>query len=282
MRCIHKVDHQVRANGSTFHGWHPCGRCMPCRVNRSREWQTRLLMESYSHLESVFVTLTYALDPVTVEKSQLQKFLKRLRKRMEPIAFRYFAVGEYGEVRSRPHYHLLLFGVGLDHEVMIQKSWPQGFVKIDELNAARCRYITKYTIKRMTQPGSYSDGRNPEFAIMSRKPSLGRKMLQSVMDSASGAGLSLDTGLSRDTSVKVQRTMLPGSIRLGGRIHRMDRNFSVLLSESLGSAPRNSLRKALGKQVKSWTEPLHPGYSFDQELESLQKAKSVMRKKGSL
>lgn len=38
---------------------YPCGKCMPCRVNRQREWAARLVLESLCHPRSAFVTLTY-------------------------------------------------------------------------------------------------------------------------------------------------------------------------------------------------------------------------------
>ena len=48
-----------------------------------------------------------------LRKTDLQLFLKRLRyyvtKRLPKEKVRYYAVGEYGPVHFRPHYHLLLF-----------------------------------------------------------------------------------------------------------------------------------------------------------------------------
>lgn len=80
--------------------------------------------------QNCFVTLTYNNENLpadgSLDKSHLQKFFKRLRKKTR---FRYFACGEYGEVCrtcgkssplckcarfiksiGRPHYHVCIFG----------------------------------------------------------------------------------------------------------------------------------------------------------------------------
>lgn len=40
----------------------PCGKCIPCLINRKRLWKHRLILESYCHDKSAFVTLTYNDD----------------------------------------------------------------------------------------------------------------------------------------------------------------------------------------------------------------------------
>lgn len=106
-----------------------CGNCMGCRIDRSREWANRCLLELQYHQSAYFVTLTYSDDfvPVshyadpstgeaqpslTLRKRDLQLFFKRLRKRhVKPL--RYFAAGEYGGKTLRPHYHAIIFGLEL-------------------------------------------------------------------------------------------------------------------------------------------------------------------------
>ncbi len=279
MRCLYPQSKSTFFNGAEYQFKHACGQCRACRVRRSQEWVTRLMMESYSHSESVFTTLTYAEDRVSVAKRDLQKFLKRLRSRLAPDRFRYFAVGEYGERTGRPHYHIMLFGVGVGQESNIEEAWRNGFIKVDELNRARCRYIVKYTIKRLTQPDAFSDGRSPEFALMSRKPSLGRAMLQSAMECARRSGIYIDTGHSARKSERVMLSTLPGCIRLDGRIHPLDRNFKLLLQEGLGAPMRNSLKKAVIRSV----QPMEPAIVGMQEAEKTQnELVSVSRKRGSL
>ena len=74
------------------------------------------MIEAGQHTDNAFVTLTYADDQLPDGNSlcpeDVTKFLKRLRKRIDPVKIRYFLCGEYGEgSTSRPHYHLILFGL---------------------------------------------------------------------------------------------------------------------------------------------------------------------------
>ena len=74
----------------------PCGYCMSCRVARNREWAARLLHEKTNHKHSAFLTLTFAPENIppldSIQKDTLQKFLKRLRKSLEPRKFGISAV----------------------------------------------------------------------------------------------------------------------------------------------------------------------------------------------
>ena len=89
----------------------PCGQCIGCRLERTRDWAVRMMHESSLHSDNSFVTLTYDDDKLPfrgqLRYRDVQLFLKRLRKQG---GFRFFCTGEYGEVFSRPHYHLALFG----------------------------------------------------------------------------------------------------------------------------------------------------------------------------
>lgn len=91
----------------------PCGRCIGCRLERSRKWAMRCVMEASLHDANSFITLTYDNDHVPSDMSlrpkDLQDFFKRLRKRIG-VPIRYFACGEYGEHTQRPHYHAIIFG----------------------------------------------------------------------------------------------------------------------------------------------------------------------------
>lgn len=109
----------------------PCGQCIGCRLDRSRQWANRCLLELEYHDSAYFVTLTYDdahlplrpyADPSTGEasataatlmKSDFQKFMKRLRKAFPDDTIRFFACGEYGPSTFRPHYHAIIFGLHL-------------------------------------------------------------------------------------------------------------------------------------------------------------------------
>ncbi|QXP07859.1 MAG: replication initiator protein [Arizlama microvirus] len=92
-----------------------CGQCMACRLQRREEWVTRLAQESIYWENMMFLTLTYDKNHLpengSIKKVDLQLFLKRLRKNIEPLKIKYFACGDYGENTARPHYHLLIFGL---------------------------------------------------------------------------------------------------------------------------------------------------------------------------
>ena len=80
----------------------------------------------------MFLTLTYNDDnlpsDVGLHKDDLQRFFKRLRKALDTKKIRYFACGEYGDTTSRPHYHAIVFGLGLNEidKKYVTDAWPLG------------------------------------------------------------------------------------------------------------------------------------------------------------
>ena len=121
----------------------PCGKCIGCRLEYSRQWANRCMLELQYHDSSYFVTLTYneehvprsyygnpetgeALPSLTLCKRDFQLFMKRLRKRFSDDTIRFFMCGEYGPTTFRPHYHAILFGLHLDDLVPFSRS-EQGF-----------------------------------------------------------------------------------------------------------------------------------------------------------
>lgn len=154
----------------------PCGMCMSCRLARVRDWSARLLDEDSSWKSSVFITITYDNDHLpltncgrsTLVKSDLQKFIKRLRKHMElegrdsafkgtvlpgksPPLLRYFACGEYGDEYGRPHYHLIVFGLSPSDRNLILKCWDKCDVRrvtTTPVIIERIHYVTSYVQKK--------------------------------------------------------------------------------------------------------------------------------------
>lgn len=178
-----------------------CGQCLPCRINRRRVWAWRMVLESYCHEESSFVTLTYdeanVPDGGTLDPRHLQLFLKKLRKaRSAPL--RFFAVGEYGDHSERPHYHLALFGLGMDGRDDVDRAWGRGHVLLGELNEKTTAYIAGYVVKKMTHANDARlNGRRPEFARMSLRPGIGApamKTLAKSMDNPHGQAEVQNTG----------------------------------------------------------------------------------------
>lgn len=59
----------------------PCGRCIGCRLERSRQWALRCVHENQLHEESAFVTLTYDdahLPPGGTLKKKTSKTLRNV------------------------------------------------------------------------------------------------------------------------------------------------------------------------------------------------------------
>lgn len=159
-----------------------CGQCMPCRLNRRRLWSARIMLEAQKHDFSYFVTLTYDKEHVpsdgSVDPKELQMFLKRLRTAIAPNRVRFYGVGEYGDRRGRPHYHLALFGlpagtVGRAKE-LVDAAWKKGGVHVGGITTASAGYVASYTTKGWSKKSADGlKGRHPEFARMSLKPGIG-------------------------------------------------------------------------------------------------------------
>lgn len=187
---------------------HGCGQCMPCRISRRRIWAHRLLLESYAHGDSSFITLTYeGLLPTatTLIPKHYQDWLKRLRKAVAPKKLRYFIVGEYGEENQRAHFHAALYGYppcpngnykycplkNCTSCRLIEKTWGHGNVSVGDLSLDSAQYVAGYVTKKMTHPESDCTGkckhppllgRHPEFAKMSLDGGIGIKALPQLMD----------------------------------------------------------------------------------------------------
>ena len=94
--------------------YRPCGTCIGCRLDYSKDWAVRICHEAQLNDDNEFVTLTFNDENLpenqSVNKKDLELFIKRLRSRLYPKTIRYYACGEYGENFARPHYHVIIFG----------------------------------------------------------------------------------------------------------------------------------------------------------------------------
>lgn len=203
-----------------------CGQCKYCKLQKSKEWANRICMEleSYPEEECWFMTLTYNdenipwvegqiqeyqpgfgvigvdIEEQTLDKRDLQLFLKRLRKRFakdyNAEKIRFFAAGEYGGRSERPHYHVIFFGLPLEkvgdltpysrselgyyrqYSPTIEQIWGKGFVDIGKVTWESAAYVARYTMKKAT--GGYAKEwskkhiKEKEFIDMSRMPGIGR------------------------------------------------------------------------------------------------------------
>ncbi len=146
-------------------------------------WAGRILLEaSFSKKSTTFLTLTYNDEnlPETgaLKRQDLTTFLKSLRykyhaKTNQPL--RFFAVGEYGEEKGRPHYHAALFGLPPEiWEKQFKKTWQHGNIHCGYIEPDSALYMAGYTCKKLTKLGDERlGGKPPEFAHMSKYPPIG-------------------------------------------------------------------------------------------------------------
>lgn len=188
----------------------PCGQCVGCRLERSRQWAIRCMHEASLHDENCFITLTYADEYLpergSLDRKAFPKFMKRLRKRYEGRKIRYFHCGEYGTVSLRPHYHACLFGFDFEDKELwttrggfpvwrssvLEKLWPFGLSEVGSVTFESAAYVARYIMKRRLGDGSEAEGRDSsvsdgvsgdvcverEYATMSRRPGIGREWLE--------------------------------------------------------------------------------------------------------
>ena len=213
----------------------PCGHCIGCYLDRSRQWADRCMLEASYHESSCFITLTindehlltdkpiYHGDLVwypiennnydydgcildkkytSLRKSDFQKFMKRLRKRLsnDDIKVRYFGCSEYGSESLRPHYHAIIFGYDFPDKVflknnfngdklfispMLSELWPFGFSTVAECNWNTCAYVSRYCLKKSDNDLSdfykYCECEK-ESVFMSRKPGIARQYYDDHFD----------------------------------------------------------------------------------------------------
>lgn len=208
----------------------PCGHCIGCILDKARSWSDRMMLEYYTSGRGLFITLTYNNDHVpygcddygvfrtySLCKEDLQKFLKRVRKRFEPRELKFYAAGEYGPKTLRPHYHLVIFGLGLEdfpdiveHGVnelgqtyYISESFGElwrdknrqsiGFHILSEVSYKTCSYVARYTMKKAGQEQriEYAE---PEFHVMSRRPGLGFTYLKRFPDCMDNLKIDINDG----------------------------------------------------------------------------------------
>lgn len=182
----------------------PCGRCPWCLKRRASHWSFRLMQHEKMVNSSYFFTFTYDTDHVHITPNgymglrpkDLQDFWKKLRRCHERAdcydvenAIKYYAVGEYGGRKSRPHYHAIVFNCNL--ELMFPKEqlrvwhyletpdlkgkyhmdcyqWEHGVVTVGLVSGASIGYTLKYAQKAKRIPMHCNDDRLRERSFMSQ------------------------------------------------------------------------------------------------------------------
>lgn len=177
----------------------PCRKCIGCRLEYSRKWADRMMLELDHSKTAVFVTLTYDNEhlsygdevfipdiltgealptrfPTTV-KRDVQLFNKRLREYFRGKEIRFYLGAEYGSTTLRPHYHGIYFGLSLNdfpdkqiqsfnsHNQIIYKSnilarlWKNGFVSFANVSWQTCAYVARYSLKKLGTEKGFAENR---------------------------------------------------------------------------------------------------------------------------
>lgn len=146
----------------------PCGQCLGCRLERSRQWAMRCMHEASLHKENAFVTLTYderSLPPNgSLQHADFQKFMKRFRK-VTGADISYYMCGEYGPLNWRPHFHACIFGYDFQdkeffkqlpsgfpvyNSALLNKLWPFGFSSVGDVTFESAAYVARYCVQKIT------------------------------------------------------------------------------------------------------------------------------------
>lgn len=175
MGCISPLEFRVKDSfGYSQNIKVPCGHCLNCMIKKQSQIEflaKKELIDNYQAGKSAsFVTLTYDDNHLplneegfyTLRRSDLQKFLKRMRRNMEyhnrKRNFKVLYCGEYGDgshstsntgvSTCRPHYHLVFIGLSPEEvKYYTKKLWHFGLCDIGPLGAGGIRYLCKYMTK---------------------------------------------------------------------------------------------------------------------------------------
>lgn len=150
----------------------PCRQCWQCKQRRKDDYAGRAMCEAAYSKATVALTLTYRprddLAEKVVTPSHFQAFVRSLRRR--GLKVRYIGVGEYGDLRSRAHFHcILFFSANIpdwpQHERFWCDAWPHGHLWADwSADERAVRYVTAYMM----------EGRNQQtWATVSKVPVVG-------------------------------------------------------------------------------------------------------------
>lgn len=237
----------------------PCGQCLPCRINRHRLWAHRIMLEATCHKKTSFVTLTYNKECVPSDGSvvprDLQLYIKRLRhaKTIDGTVphLRYFGCGEYGEKYGRPHYHLALFGLGVEDAGVIGSSWGGGNVVVGTLTRESAAYIAQYVTKKLTAKNDERlNGKHPEFARMSLRPGIGALAVPEIARALSGGLLLREGGNLLD---------VPGVLQHGDRRYPLGRYLQRRVRTACGLDEK-------GPEIKEYERSLEVSALFKNYL----------------
>lgn len=194
LRIKNKGKYITENTGYQYYIWVNCGKCDECIRAKQNEWNLRTYYEVLNTLNNggenayvYFDTLTYSnenlprLSKLTNVKENypcfnykhIRNFYEKLRQHLKlnkDSKLKYFVTSEYGDIRHRPHYHIMLFVNDLDIDPItlskaVNECWGLGRTDgipwkskkyvmehnyINKINLNAIRYIAKYVNKSQT------------------------------------------------------------------------------------------------------------------------------------
>nr|QJB20061.1 MAG: replication initiator protein [Microvirus sp.] len=165
----------------------PCQSCIECRLRKASYIATRCVHTASMYKQNSFLTLTYSDEnlpsDLSISTDTMQKFWKKLRKKISPTLIKYYAAGEYGDGDGRrpinPHYHACVFGYDFPDKVLYKTTprgdrlytspilsdlWGLGYAVIGDVTFESAAYVARYTLKKIygDQAEAHYSGRLPE------------------------------------------------------------------------------------------------------------------------
>jgi len=158
-----------------------CGKCMYCKNKRVAGWAARLMNKEMHSSFAFFVTFTYDTEHLmfcpknrpTLYPNHLTAYWKKLRKFFPEKAISYYACGEYGSNKKRPHYHAIVFFNNEKIQPLyaikqMEQCWEHGEIFVGTVTAESVAYTLKYISKKPSVPQYRGDTRTREFQRSSK------------------------------------------------------------------------------------------------------------------
>lgn len=275
------------------------------------------MLEAKGYKDNCFATLTYNDENLpfvdtslyggpgplpSLLPSDTQLWLKRLRKALSPITFRFFLAGEYGDENWRPHYHVALFNVptcrrGVTGFGMVRgdwrkccgvcqlvgETWGKGNIYLGTLEDHSAQYICGYVTKKMTRRDHWKLlGREPEFSRQSnRGGGLGKAFMWEYASELMRLGLDQSQG------------DVPVTLRHGRRELPLGRYLVRCLREMVGkeaNAPASTIEKLHAELQPLRQTAFENSRSFKKEIQHAQAGQiasfhsrlKIFKRRGSL
>ena len=276
------------------HEWYstvPCGHCRECKMDYAKQWANRMILESEDWPCNLFLTTTYRNEDLpinaasgfpTLSKLDVQLFMKRLRKYFAPRRIRFYFAGEYGTRTHRPHYHAIIFNLGLKdfpdirihsynelkqplyYSPTLEKIWSHGFILMGDVTWKTCNYVARYVTKKQKAseldliPNPDFDPEDvdsepyvlpyqPEFSLCSRRPGIGLRKAEELLSTGCSVFNVSDADTPFDFSI-------PSSCLKIFREKGLDR--SLELSYNKAKLSRERLLSAMNSSQLSYVEIL--------------------------